>query len=515
MLKIMIVDDERLIRMGLIKTIRRKFPESEFCEAQDGEEALRKYEDFLPELVITDVKMSGMDGIRLTSTLRERRIDVPIVIVSGFNDFSYAKSAMRYGVNDYLLKPIDEEELFEAVEKAMEKKREELGFDHDNAAYIEACSYFRSLISEDNSHRPLPGAFTYKNYFIAVSYIYDIAKYHPERLNTALIIRMLQQGMWKEMKCVAFEVNAGEIICVTNMNDADTGRVQKCLEAVLLEIRSQMGCAVSFGACARAVNGTEIIAAYKEACMAALYRIYDENIPLFCMSPDEKEQEKDEREWNEMEGQIVRCVAEDNHQKCKLLLEQMFEIVIRSKLCPRIFIDRICMLLDKINVQLTKMNQGFEMRFSAEKNRIQVLCRCERINIIEKYVQEIFDNIFQLLKTLNKNECKRIINKAQQYIVDCGGINVTLKSCSQYISLNAAYFSYLFKRETGDNFVNFVTRVKLKKAAEMLVEKPELRIYEIAYQLGYDDVKYFNRVFKKEFYISPGEYRERNSESVK
>lgn len=120
MYRLLIVDDEKWIREGLRYTINwEELDISEIIEAEDGGEAFEKVQEFSPDIIITDIRMPDFDGLILSSMVREKYPKTKIIIISGYQDFDYTKQAISLGVSDYILKPINENEILETVKKCI------------------------------------------------------------------------------------------------------------------------------------------------------------------------------------------------------------------------------------------------------------------------------------------------------------------------------------------------------------------------------------------------------------
>ena len=121
MITILIVDDEKLERRGIRFLLKREEGEFQILEATNGKDALGVLESNHVDILFSDVKMPYMNGLELTKAVREDHPDMEIVIFSGYNDFSYAREALRYGVVDYVLKPVDPEEFHKTFQREMRK----------------------------------------------------------------------------------------------------------------------------------------------------------------------------------------------------------------------------------------------------------------------------------------------------------------------------------------------------------------------------------------------------------
>lgn len=120
MIKILVVDDERIIRKGIEIIIRERIEDAEALLAENGERALEIVREESPQIVVTDIKMPDMDGIRMMEHIREFDKKIVFIVLSGYNDFSFCKKALRNKAMDYLLKPVDEDELVYTIKKAID-----------------------------------------------------------------------------------------------------------------------------------------------------------------------------------------------------------------------------------------------------------------------------------------------------------------------------------------------------------------------------------------------------------
>jgi two-component system, response regulator YesN len=141
--EILVVEDEVIIRQGLKILLEQVIGGFKVCEAKSGEEGLTLFQQRMPHLIITDIRMGGMDGLTFISRVRQVSDDVPIIILSGHSDFEYARTAMRYKITDYLLKPINRVELSETLTKLFKDEEEE---------NIEASKQLKKILQYINDH---------------------------------------------------------------------------------------------------------------------------------------------------------------------------------------------------------------------------------------------------------------------------------------------------------------------------------------------------------------------------
>jgi two-component system, response regulator YesN len=144
MKNVLVVEDEAIIRQGLKKLLEAIGAEYEVGEAKSGEEGMMQVLQKIPHLIITDIRMGGMDGLAFIEKVRHVSNDVPIIILSGHNDFEYARAALKYGVTDYLLKPVDRVELSTVITTIFKDKMEE--------SYTDVSGQFQKILQYVQDH---------------------------------------------------------------------------------------------------------------------------------------------------------------------------------------------------------------------------------------------------------------------------------------------------------------------------------------------------------------------------
>jgi AraC-like DNA-binding protein len=175
----------------------------------------------------------------------------------------------------------------------------------------------------------------------------------------------------------------------------------------------------------------------------------------------------------------------------------------------------LLIFFEDIEKRACRIDHAFFERFSLSPDRIRRMCWTNAIEDIRLQVKDLLVSISSILHpNIDGNE-KRIIAKVRAYIEEHNGINVSLSDCAAHVGLNPAYLSHLYKQNTGENFLAYMTGIRMSKAVDMLLHDPDKRIYEVANYIGYNDVKYFNRVFQRMFSMSPGEYRETHGKGGK
>ena len=523
MLRVVLADDEHKIILLLQKLIQWERLGYEIVgTANDGLRALELVREKQPHLLITDVQMPGCNGIELIRQAKELQPDLHFIIVSGYRKFEYAQSALKYGVEDYLLKPLKQEELTGILLRLSDK----LG--------KEAALEFQLKKSGEHQQEQLMEAL----------------RTAAERQEPFLTAQQAETG---------YGFRSGDGVCFAALIKADvTGVVQQqdshlvMVRHALEIVRREVGALTD--ACA--------VAAQKEGVIVLLRLPEYQTVEVTqCFTKIRKEIEQQrEMFWN------VRCTICLGSRKSTL--EEAGASLREALWCCR---DRLCRVQSWRDAEVERPN--FEARYtmeSAQKKRIQAAAECldrERFDqeaeesfrallaeqelngqMIEDWFHQALDaglygmqqngiveerfaekleekfwlcgdvrSVCQLLRQEIGRELERLgdertqremrpITEAKHYIQQHYREALRLEDVSNAVGFNATYFSTLFKKETGQNFTDYLTELRISKARELL-SGDKVSVQDVAEMVGYSDLKYFSRLFKKTTGISPSDYK--------
>jgi two-component system response regulator YesN len=494
MFKLLLVEDERLTRQGLVKTIRRRYPQGGIVEARNGKDALDLFRKHQPNVVLTDIKMPGMDGLEMIGEIRKLDTDVPIIIISGFSDFAYAKKAITGGVTEYLLKPLDEDELYGALQKALEfvKGRGRSG------VQAEKIHRFRDLLFSGKESPPAGGE--EHEYVVAVSMLRAMMRRNGRGDDYGRVFDAVSSAL-DDMDGVSLEGSMGELVCV--LPDEKT--------FYCLADSAGLGEKECFFGLSQCLPERLLSLAYKQAAEAAGLWIYGL---------------KGRMAWSEYEKQrsslgapkaadIFSVLVQGNSETIKKESHDMMDHWMIHRLSAPCLSKHLLTFFEDIEKRAYRIDNTFFERFSLSPDWIRRMCWTNAIEDIRLQVKDLLLSISSVLHPHTDGNEKRIIAKVRAYIEEHNGINISLTDCAAHAGLNPAYLSHLYKRNTGENFLAYIIGIRMSKAVDMLLHDPDKRIYEVANYIGYNDVKYFNRVFQRMFSMSPGEYRETHGKGGK
>lgn len=473
---VLIVEDEKLIRQGIKSMIQRSgVPVNTILECNNGVIALEILKTQKIDVMFTDIRMPKMDGIELVNRMQELEYKPMTVVISGYDDFSYAVHMLRSGVKEYILKPVDRDQIT-AILKRLNQEVEEREIKQKEVRNI-GYQQLKYLLLNKN---------------ITPEETETIKKQFEELLFSGeyVVCCTEKQDKFTENDTVIFlndvEENSVYIVDATNRD---------------LLLRNELrGKYVGISALHNSLE--EVTAAYKEAKKAR-------SEAFFASSPEQeylalKEQDAAQQDTLEQEtvNQIAHMIGTDKMEDALLKLEKLAEAARDRRLSRESFA------------------QGMEKLVATIKTTYQnVIGEGEEIKSLEKLYA--FPNLDDFMEALTgwiiafhekvdahfddyKNKQK--MKQAIEYIQENFYKDLNMAVVSNYVSMNYSLFSYIFKQYTGSNFVNYLKNLRIDMAKKLL-EETDLRILEISQKVGYDNEKYFMKTFKSVCGVSPTEYR--------
>lgn len=514
MRKILIVDDEKLIRLGVKAMIEKKqegFYDIILCS--NGKEALEYVQKEKFDIVITDIRMPQIDGITFIQNLRDVDFKPAIIILSGYDDFNYAVQALKCGAKDYLLKPIKREALYaslDKVEKEIEISEELADKEKIINSYINDFKtnelnyiFLKTDISEEeiaDISKRLKLDILEGKYYIAL-----LMKSETDNGKNNLI-----DEIYLVLKEYAIDTKAKNV----NIFNNDCGiviissdyKVFNYLEGKY----SRDSLLRFFVGISEELNGIkELKKGYNQAREALKYRIFSHYHGTTLVNYSSISKKIKDFIIPIEKVDILRNLIETDREKEieKILSELLNEVKIRE--FDVSYIEALSKEINKIVLQEVK-----EKFFSNEEDILQKFERFKDIynfGSFKEYSHDLKEFILYIneyIKTMKDiYGDRKNIDKALDYINKNYYKDLNLAIVSNEVSLNYSYFSQLFKEYTGENFVNYLKKIRINKAKELLRES-NYKIYEVAQKVGYEDSKQFTKIFRNITGVSPVEYRE-------
>lgn len=522
MYKAIIVDDELKI-CQLIQCLGAW--ESQSIEiidvCQDGEVALKSIIKHKPDIVLTDIRMPVYDGLEIIQQVRKLAMDTAFIVISGYKHFEYARQALQYGVVDFLVKPINQEDLNAALQKAVNgiidqknvQNVNEILYNKEKSEKVALLNRLASgLEAEELTDRAqLQGKYPLfkKDIFQAV-----IIKTNKTELNMGK--SKFSEDMMRNLERIisieeAIEVAKDDgVYLLLNYQKSDYKRIREELFEILKrmvrdrDIYGKFEMTMGIGLPVTSINDMKLsIETARIAWQQRLLltnREYLEYEKLH-ITTEGKSGFWNEKEWSEFQAALETC----NQSKASELLSIMETYVNReSRLnlgdlfdyirCIVLQVEKLVIEDDTLVTNQTLTHMMEELKCSDSISDIFLHLKL----YINKSLQEYFDR--------KKSMKKLPIIKAEEYINEHYMRDISLEEMAQQVDLSPAYFSKLFKMVEGINYIEYLTQIRLEQSKKLL-KTTTLPVKIIATTVGYMDEKYFRKLFKKVVGIKPSEYR--------
>jgi len=533
MFKVFLVEDEIVVREGIRKNIQWELYGFSYAgDAQDGELALPLIRQIQPDLLITDIKMPFMDGLALSELVRKELPRTKIVIISGYDDFSYAQQAIRMGVEQYLLKPVIKEKMVElliSLQKKMEaeqQQREYLSMFQREAQEYEAFSrrrFFEQIVTGGLSVSEISE--TAKSMEIDLNapgynillFSLSSAQYDgstPEGYTDALakLQDRVTQYFLSRAELILFRWNiTTHAVLIKGGAEEIEARTQQCVRDIQVlceeagrDINWHIACGHPVARlCALPVCFSEAsrILSYRYLCPAE-HILTEESIHAVQKTRSGEPAPRKP----EIDQERVRC---------------FFSSGSAEEIDP--FIDQLLHSAGEDGVPLSMFCRYLIMTvyFAAAAYVDSIDCHADSFwppelrpkdNIstpeeARSYIRQIMLHAIRLRDRESKKQQRDLLNKAIQFIDEhYPEETISLDKVAQKVNISPNYFSAMFSQEIGQTFVEYLTGKRITEAKRML-RQTELRSSEIAYAVGFRDSHYFSFVFKKVTGSTPSEYR--------
>ena len=531
---ILIVDDEQLIRQGLRARIEYLgIDVDEIFEAENGLMALRLQEEHPIDVVITDIRMPDMDGLELIQEMQKKNNQIKFVVLSGYAEFSYAETAIRLGVKAYLLKPVSNDDLKAAFDKAY-KEMEQTASVRQEVQMKKRMDREKQVYQQEKALNALfssqeAGAVTREQLcklcgydekmwaggaesvlYLAILHINKESFEHQRfRPVDHELVRFMIRNIFEEIQAPCEKLLVNSLSDTRQMYGIFIGDDKKKLrmevERIYLRMRSvlekKMGIYLTIGVsrCRSQLEGKET----SEARQALKQRIIYGKANIYFY---EDIRILGDQEFPVSQLHLLEQYIEHNEIfKVKNLVQEIFSEELVKKYGSaylRIMWIRILNLLlhhyerrGRNAAEIEKMLQNYNL--------------LDRIQSLQEIRQKIIEMVMECVSTESVADAnaRSKIQMAIGYIQEHFAENLTINVLAEHYGMSPNYFSSMFKKEMSRSAVNYITELRINQARELLYHS-ELSVVDISKKVGYEDSQYFFRVFKKYLGMTPLQYRE-------
>ena len=461
MLTILVVDDEKLERKGIRFLLNRRSEEMEILEAANGKAACEILQHRTVDIMLTDIKMPFMDGIELVSVAHKLQPDLQMVIFSGYGEFAYAKKAMASGVSNYVLKPVDPAEFENTLNLLVEKITE-----RRNEAQ-------RSQWNQDSL----------ENYFL----FRYLCQGNADLLNK--ISGKINIDRWNQIRGL-FLIESEDNF----FEESEEVFIQKLTEyskqkLSFLNLAQNQELCVLFGVCEQKVFATDLAEWMNHTFGNRFYVAVGQPVTDRSELPDC---------FQMLESLIENIRLDDmTHlwEHFHLLKNGMGDLGSYSQIYTRFLFSNL------VREFFTHQHQDRKKLETAVQKVYEMQSVQEVISLVETLIQNMEERL-----AASKDGARNEVAQAKSYIYEHYSEDISVEKLSELVYLSPGYFSYIFKKETGDTVSRFIRNYRMEQAKKLLSDT-SMKIVQICKETGFSNVSYFCKNFREYCGCSPEQYR--------
>ncbi|MCM3629017.1 response regulator [Paenibacillus glycanilyticus] len=523
-MNILIVDDEPRHLRGMAGMVQSMRPDARVTTAKDGEAALALVREEQPDVVLSDIQMPNLDGLAFLQKLKEEELKSKVVMVSAYNLFEYAQTAIRHGAYDYLLKPVDRDKvelLLQRLDQQLAEEERERGESAEMKQRLElAASAYRSRLLHQWLSGELP------------SEALEELKEWPllTRMN-ALILTEIRGSEQLQAQALAEQLeqrmSAIGDVCVFPLQTVPIENIR--LVSVLKlecpsglrkkELRSTlMGLTKEWRSCGFASHGVATVDEHEQNLSVS-----EGQAPTMYLQAEEALNYAFYEEWEsvvvfdqalgttsgvfQLDGELLfEVLQEPSLAKAEAMCREAFaNLASQGRTEPKLMKNYASLTLMKLKSRtsgIIEQQVGSALAGTASSDIPACLTSAKLMELMLGSLADVHKSLTERKQGSGELAVEQCLGWIQSHFAQ----DLTLEMAAEQFHFNPSYFSTLMKSRTGRSFSDHLTEARMREAKELLAGGRH-KIYEIAERCGYRDTKYFTRIFKKQVGLSPEAYK--------
>ncbi|MFM9278817.1 helix-turn-helix domain-containing protein [Paenibacillus jiagnxiensis] len=521
-MKMVIVDDEKGIVDGLNKLIGRYVPECEMIgAAYNGLDGFRLILERQPDIVITDIRMPQADGLEMIRMLKDEACHAKFILLSGYAEFEYARKGMQLGVQFYINKPVEEEELQDCVYKVMEVIRSERARQQEvhnlklqvHNRMVESA--LRDLMDAGSDNKLLVDELlrVIRIPLEDTRYVCALLEFESslgalkgpglERLFLRIDRTLEQyQGVYR----IRY---SGSQVAVMVTHDQDI-KYRELIRSIhdlkeMVYEETKLSMAVGIGTVQERAEGISL--SFEEARHALSYKVIKGEDAVIPYSEIVNLKGRRLPVSEEIISKLEACMDNMDEKGCVNLIREIFGIIEKEESMSPADLQLQCLSI--LLSSMRKMSlQQFQQHDIIGRHilSLESISRFRTLEQLEEWMVQVIQGILSFKQEHQIPRKKDIIAEIKEYVTEHYSEPISLADLSARFFINPYYLSQLFKQKTGETYLNFLAQTRINKAKELLI-RTDLKVYEICQRVGYSDAQHFARLFEKLTGCKPSEYR--------
>lgn len=522
MFEVLIVDDEPLARQSLKFLI--DWEEHGFrirAEAEDGMQALELIQEQYFSLVLTDIRMPKLNGLELVRRMKEYR-DLPVVILSGYDDFEYARQGLQLGVQDYLLKPVDEEELVPLLRRlAAEIAAKERG----SRQWRHGLTAYRDAMLRRAAHGQINGAelegeaalaevdWEGKRLFMLLADAeLDESLSERELELSRYAIRNVAEELFSREGYVFMESEQRFGVVLTADPQEGSGLPEAAARRLAGAMRAYAKVVVTVGVGSVVDGAGDLSRSFREAERALDGKfLHGEGRVLKLESPTEGS--AGGRNWGRLEEEeerLLDAIRSHDDEGMREAIGALRALAAREDTPADLLRYELLGLLVRIYQLAKSSGIALDSWFDRREGDYVAVTKAKTIDALFGYLSDKCEEVLAALRRMRELKSNKVTAEVMDIVNRHYSEDISLRNVAKRVFLNPNYLGKMFKASTGQSFNEYLLQVRMEKAKELLLQT-DLKIYEIARQVGYEELDWFYKKFKAYANVSAGEFRARSA----
>lgn len=523
------VDDEEEVRTSILRTI--DWESAGFTvvgDAENGQDALEMVELYEPDVVLTDIRMPYMDGLALAEQLRQTHPSIKVVIFSGFDDFEYAKQAIRLNILEYILKPVNAEELTAILHRIRETLEEETRQLRDVHTLRESFVKNLPILKENFLNNLIRGAVDETQIPVLLrEYRLDLGEascwavaqvvlgaaagqspLEQEReLQPLSVKKLIDTNLEGRCRFASFHSSAGLCLVLGLGGENALTEIITVLGSVCRESRKILELPLTIGVGTLRASLGDLEPSFHEAREAAGYRAMMGASDVIFISDVERVPREALALSGKAESDLVAAIK---FGKSESILAAIEAITAPLRVSCVHESEQQAYVIAVMNALLSVVQRhelSAQVVFDGKTDYFEIMTGLRDADVLQEFLVRVCLAIGENLSEEREGSAQSMVRDAKQYLQEnYSNPALSLEMICGYLHISTTYFSTVFKREAGESYTAYLTRLRMEKAAELL-SSTDLKTYMVAKEVGYDEPNYFGYVFKKHFGTTPNRYR--------
>lgn len=529
MYKILLADDEGIVIDSLKFIIEKHFKDICTVEyATTGRSVIELAEKFKPDIAIMDIQMPGINGIDAMKEIRKTNNTIIFIVMTAFDKFNYAKEAINLGVMEYLTKPVNQTVVIQVLQKAMdiiEVERNKRSNDLLIREKLEIVlpiiegDFIYAILSGDDYSREkdnfcnLLGVREEHGMIMVMEFgdsLVEGTLTNPVGISVKAqsFYTTIRESLKEELSCVVGPIMVNKIVAFLPSDkpqleyDDRTKLIEKA-RRLIRDLTSRIDVQFKIGI-GSVTPIHRLCDSYKEAVSAVRNskgRVahvkdlpigceYEENYPIDTESSLFERIEKGDLEGTKRDANIYFDWMVEHYPECEMDIKlKVLEFILFAE-------------------QKAFLSGGMTYYFRYRKDYLATVIQTNNYEQLRKWFIDKVTEACRNILMKKEEQASGVINKSKAYIEENYHRDISLDDVSRYADISPYYFSKLFKEETGENFIEYLTNIRIEQAKKLLQNR-DMSIKIICADTGYSDPNYFSRIFKKQVGVTPTEYREK------